>query len=147
MPCVEPDPQHTDHSRPRRWRRVVRDALTGLFVFCGLAGGGASVGYFVGVYQARADHLAELERLQQSHKAALEAITGQVREAATTVTEAASTVTDVASTVDAAVQRADGAAAAAKSAAQNANKAASRPIVPSATVNQEIREANKRIGK
>ena len=75
-----------------KYRRILRDVLVPTVVVLGLTGGGASVGWFLGAQQARADHLAEIARLQFAHEVALRSIGYSMENAASSVSEAADAV-------------------------------------------------------
>ncbi|WCM88857.1 hypothetical protein [Acidovorax sp. NCPPB 3576] len=128
-------------SRRARWVYVMHQAI----VIGGMLGGGMSVGYFAGVQTTREDANAEIERLQGTHKQALEVIAG--RQASTAVKLAA-----VADTAATAAETAKDAADTAATAATTAGKAAKAAGVPAAAlendrkaINTTITRANQRI--
>lgn len=131
----------------------LRLTVESLLVVGGLAGGGATLGFYAATQIERTAHIAEIDRLQAANKIAMDAVISKVEratESAATATasaaDAAATIGDVADKVDAAASKADKAAklAAAKAAVVKSPApppAAAQPDV----VNLEIRRANERM--
>ncbi|WP_046059696.1 hypothetical protein [Paracidovorax citrulli] len=123
---------------------TVRDTLKALVMLAALIGGGVGIGYGIGTERARAvllqereDRIAEITRLQDSYRTALDAIGGRQARTADRVADAAETASTAAET--------------AKAAATTANKAARAAGVPATAadhdraVNNTIHSANQRI--
>lgn len=145
--------QSCDHP-PRKsvfWGHL-RRTVESLLVVGGLAGGGATLGFYAATQIERTAHTAEIERMQAANKIAMDAVLSKVAlvteraaTASASAADAAATIGDVADKVDAAANKADKAAKLA--AAKVAVKA---PILPPAAVqpdvvNSEIRRANERM--
>lgn len=134
------------------WGRLRRTIET-LLVVGGLAGGGATLGFYAATQIERTAHIAEIDRLQAANKIAMDAVLRQVERAtesaataSASAADAAATIGDVADKVDAAASKADKAAklAAAKAVVAKAPAPPPAAVQPD-VVNLEIRRANERI--
>ncbi|NOJ99473.1 hypothetical protein HMI51_42165 [Corallococcus coralloides] len=123
---------------------IVRDTLKALLMLAALIGGGVGIGYGIGTERARTvllqereDRVAEIARLTDSYRAALDALGGRQTRAAEKIADAAETASTAAET--------------AKAAATTADKAARAAGVPATAadhdraVNNTIHSANQRI--
>ena len=113
----------------------------------GLLGGGMSLGYYAGVQSTREDASAEIERLQRTHQAVLDVISGRQVRTAERLEATASTVSEVATTVSEVASTAAAASETAQAAATTAGKAAKAAGVPAASIEQDRKAINNAIGK
>jgi hypothetical protein len=157
MPSPDASPRPVDSVLRRRLLFIRRWAVFA-FVLCGLVGGGMVLGFWLCAVQSREDHLAEVDRLQETCRTALAALTVKTSKTADAVADAAASVAEVAAKADSAAEKADTAAqragnaaasaqATAKSAARTAATVQQPVIVPPGLVNREIREANRKLEK
>lgn len=123
----------------------VRDLAGGMLLLATLLGSGAGLGYWLGtesmrdlLVEARQSHVDEIKRLQDSHRTALQAVSGRLLQAAENTAQAADTAAAAAET--------------AQAAATTAGKAAKAAGVPAAVlehdrkaINSTISRANERI--
>ena len=127
----------------RRWRSL-GEAVA---LLVGMVGGGAFLGYWLGtenmrsmVVDARQAHVDEIGRLQESHRTALQAVSGTLRRAAADTAQAADTAA-------AAAETAQGAAAIAGKAAKAAGVPAAAIERDRKAINSTIQRANERLGR
>lgn len=98
----------------KRIPKHLRHAFNTCVVLGGLVGGGVSIGYFLGVQQARGDASAEIARLQQAYGARIERAASATNTAAAAVSTAAEAVGEAAASAATAATAAKTAAAAVK---------------------------------
>jgi hypothetical protein len=132
-------------------RTHLRRGFESVMVLCGLAGGGAFLGYYAAVQIERTNHLAELDRLQKANKVALDAVLGQAQMCVNTARQATGSAVEATAAVNEAADKAAEAASKADKAAKKAAVVAAKASPPPAAsvqpevVNREIRKANEKL--
>lgn len=123
----------------------VRDLVGGLLLLATLLGSGAGLGYWLGtesmrglLIEARQAHVEEIGRLQESHRTALQAVSGSLLRAAENTAQAAGTAA-------AAAETAQGAATIAGKAAKAAGVPAAALEHDRKAINTTINRANEKI--
>lgn len=147
---MRPDSDFSPLEPIKRLPRSFRHVFNACVVIGGLVGGGASIGYFLGVQQQRKDSLEEIARLQQAYGQRIDRAAGAVADAAVATTNAAVATTTAAEAVGEAADQVGTAAKTATSAAITAKAAAKATAVvpapaPATTVNNTIKRANERL--
>lgn len=94
--------------------KQLRHAFNTCVVLGGLVGGGVSIGYFIGVQQARSDARAEIDRLQLAYGVRIERAASATTNAAAAVSTAAEAVGEAAASAATAATAAKTAVAAVK---------------------------------
>ncbi|MNU33577.1 hypothetical protein D3C71_221400 [compost metagenome] len=132
-------------------RTHLKRGFESLMVLSGLAGGGAFVGFYAAQQLERTNHLAEITRLQASHKVAIDAVLGQAQMCVATARQATGSAVEATAAVNEAADKAAEAASKADKAAKKAAVVASKATPPPAAsvqpevVNREIRKANEKL--
>lgn len=125
--------------------RRARDMVAGCLLLATILGSGAFLGYWQGtesmrsmLVDARKAHVDEIARLQESHRTALQAVSGTLQRAAAETAQAADTAA-------AAAETAQGAAAIAGKAAKAAGIPAAERERDRKAINTTIQRANQRL--